>query len=124
MAKKVRKSKKFEEIEYEVSSGNVFQDFGYANPEEAKAKWDLAFLIRSVIEDKELTQDMAAELMGIDQPKVSKITRGILSEFTIERLMRYLVALGIDIEIKPKEKKTVVPSIHVGQSNLRRSIRA
>ena len=113
MAKKVKKSKKFEEIEYEVSSGNVFKDFGYANPEEAKAKWDLAFLIRSVIEDKELTQDMAAELMGIDQPKVSKITRGILSEFTIERLMRYLVALGIDIEIKPKEKNCRTPLIYV-----------
>jgi hypothetical protein len=50
MVKKERKSKKkvvLEKIEYEMSSGNLFKDFGYANPEEAKAKWDLAFLLKS-----------------------------------------------------------------------------
>ncbi len=118
MAKKARKTKKKiapEKIEYEVSSGNVFKDFGYANAEEAQAKWDLAFLIRSIMKEKNLTQRKAAILMGIDQPKVSKITRGILSEFTLERLMRYLVCLGYDIEIKAALSKSATASIHVGR---------
>ena len=115
MAKKAKKRVVPEKIEYEVSSGNLFEDFGYANPEEAKAKWDLAFLIRSVIEKSDLTQEQAAELMGIDQPKVSKITRGILSEFTLERLMRYLVCLGYDIEIKAAQSKSATASIYVGR---------
>lgn len=125
MVKKVRKNKKkvaSEEIEYEVSSGNVFKDFGYAKPEEARAKWDLAFLIRSIMKENDLTQEEAAILMEIDQPKVSKITRGILFEFTLERLMRCLVCLGYDIEIKASQSKSA--SIHVGRKGSHRRMSA
>jgi predicted XRE-type DNA-binding protein len=120
MVKKLRRTRRknaSEKIEYEVSSGNVFADFGYDNPEEARAKWDLAFLIRSIVKQKKLTQEQAATLMGIDQPKVSKIIRGILSEFTLERLMKYLVLLGYDIEIKPTRSKSLNPSIYVGKAS-------
>lgn len=127
MAKKTKKNKrsvKSEKIEYEVSSGNLFKDFGYENPEEAQVKSDLAILIRSIIKQKKLTQKKAADLIGIDQPKISKITRGILSEFTLERLMRFLVALGCDIEIKPLLGKASRASIHVARSNITRRISA
>jgi predicted XRE-type DNA-binding protein len=127
MGKKARKSKKktvSEQMEYEVSSGNVFKDFGYTNPEEAQAKWDLAFLIRSIMKANNLTQEQAAILMGIDQPKVSKITRGILSEFTLERLMRYLVCLGYDIEINAMQSKSTTASIHVGRKGSNRRMTA
>ena len=121
MEKKVRKRNKTkissETPKYELSSGNVFADFGYANPEEAKAKSDLAFLIRSIIKKKGLTQEQIAELMGIDQPKISKIMRGVLSEFTIDRLMKYLVSLGYDVEITAKQSRSLTPSIHVGKIN-------
>lgn len=123
MAKKTKRTKKVkpEKIEYEVSSGNVFADVGFPNPEEADAKSDLAILIRSMIKQRKLTQGQAAKLMRIDQPKVSKIMRGLLSEFTLERLMKYLLSLGFDIEIKPTLSRTLVPSIHVNRtSHLRR----
>jgi predicted XRE-type DNA-binding protein len=117
MAKKIKKIKgRIEEIEYEKSSGNIFKDFGFPNPEEAEAKAELAYLIRSVIKKKKLTQQQAAKLMDIDQPKVSKITRGILSEFTIEWLMNCLIALGFDIEIKAIKSKSSNPSIHVASA--------
>lgn len=109
-AKKV--NSKDEEIEYVVGSGNVFKDFNYPNPEEAQAKSDIAALIREYIKESELTQEEAAIMMGVDQPKVSKITRGILNEFTLEWLMYCLVRLGFDIEIKAKESKNPSPSIH------------
>jgi predicted XRE-type DNA-binding protein len=116
MARRDKRPKaKFEEIEYEIGSGNVFKDFGYKNPEEVQAKSDLAFLIRTNIKKADLTQEMAAEIMGIDQPKVSKITRGKLSEFTLEWLMNCLVALGFDVEIKTKKSQN--PSIHVAKRN-------
>jgi predicted XRE-type DNA-binding protein len=122
MVKKRKAAKKpsLENIEYEMSSGNVFQDFGFPNPEEADAKSDLALIISSIIKQRKLTQEQAARLMGIDQPKVSKITKGLLSEFTIERLMRYLLSLGFDIEIKPIASKTLSPAIHVKSNNLKR----
>jgi|SRR5579863_1527963 predicted XRE-type DNA-binding protein len=119
MGKKAKKSSsKEEKLEYEIGSGNVFQDFRFANPEEAKAKSDLAFLIRLFIKKNGLTQEEAAIMMGMDQPKISKITRGLLSEFTLERLLTCLVQLGFDIEIKPTISKSVTPSIHVASAGL------
>jgi predicted XRE-type DNA-binding protein len=44
-------------------------------------------------------QDEAAERMGIDQPKVSKILRGQLREFSVERLLGFLRAVGCEVEI-------------------------
>jgi predicted XRE-type DNA-binding protein len=83
MAKRNPKSNP-ENIEYSVSSGNVCADFGLSNPEEAKTKAERAMLITEIIKEKALTQQQAADLMNIDQPKVSKIIRGLLSEFSIE----------------------------------------
>jgi predicted XRE-type DNA-binding protein len=123
MAKKSKKNEPpvSEKVEYEVSSGNVFADFGYENPKEANAKSDLALLINAIIKHRKLTQIKAAELMKMDQPKVSKIMRGLLSEFTIERLMYCLLGLGCDLEIKPTLGKATVPSIHVSKNaNLKR----
>ena len=108
-----------EEIEFSVGSGNVYADFGFSNPEEAKTKAELAILITEILKEKGLTQQQAAELMNIDQPKVSKIIRGLLSEFSIERLLKLVLSLGFDIEIvpKPHKIKTTLPSMHViGQS--------
>jgi len=102
-------------IEASIGSGNVYEDFGYVDPEEAKAKARLAILIINSIKRKKLTQAKVAELIGIDQPKISKIMRGVLAEFSIERLMRFLVALGYDIEISAKKHlaKSIPAGIYV-----------
>ena len=72
-------------------------------------------LITEIIKEKDLTQQQAADLMNIDQPKVSKIIRGLLSEFSIERLLKFVLALGFDIEITPKlhKAKSTLPSMHI-----------
>src|SRR3972149_3756098 len=85
--------------EFEVSSGNVFADLGLRNPEVLLAKADLVYEISRTIEARGLTQAEAAEILGIDQPKVSALVRGRLDGFSMERLFRYLNALGKDIEI-------------------------
>ncbi|MCE5317239.1 MAG: helix-turn-helix domain-containing protein [Parachlamydia sp.] len=113
-----RKQKKDESMEYTMSSGNVFADFAISNPEEAKAKADLAMQITAIIKDRKLTQQQAADLIGIDQPKISKIIRGLLAEFTIERLMRFVLHLGFDIELKLRRHNAkTLPAIHVAMEN-------
>lgn len=97
--------RKKEKVEVFVGSGNVFEDLGYPNPEEALAKADLARQIYKTIKARKLTQEQAAKIMGIDQPKVSDIIRGKLSRYSIDRLMRFLRLLGKDIEIRIKEHK-------------------
>lgn len=84
---------------YEISSGNVFADLGLPNPEEMFVKADLAYQINSLIKEKKLTQAAAAKLLGIDQPKVSALSKGKLSGFSLERLFKFLNILGQDITI-------------------------
>ena len=84
------------------SSGNVFADLGFDAPEEELTKAQLASHIRQIIKRRRLTQLAAARLMGIDQPKVSALLNGRLANFSSERLMRLLTALGQDVEITVK----------------------
>ncbi len=93
---------KKQKTEVFVGSGNVFEDLGYPNPEEARAKADLSLQIHQIIQKRKLTQKEAAEIMDIDQPKVSDIIRGKLSKYTLDRLIRFLRLLGSDIEIRVK----------------------
>jgi len=87
-----------------AGSGNVFADIGLPEPEEELAKAQLASCIRQVIKRQRLTQIVAASRMGIDQPKVSAILNGRLANFSGDRLMRLLTALGQDVEIRIKSK--------------------
>jgi predicted XRE-type DNA-binding protein len=84
---------------YVEGSGNIFADLGVANPEEAQAKADLVDRIVDIIREHDLTQVQAAKVLGVDQPKVSALMRGRLTDFSIERLLRFLLLLGQDIRI-------------------------
>ena len=88
----------------EKSSGNVFADLGLPNAEDRLAKAELARKISEIIAKRRLTQAEAAELLGIDQPKISALARGRLEGFSLERLMRFLNVLGRDVEIVVKPK--------------------
>ncbi len=87
------------EIDYTVSSGNVFADLCMANPDEADTKAELAFQINSLIESRGLTQMEAATVLGINQPKVFALRCGRLTGFSVERLLRFLAELGNDVQI-------------------------
>ena len=93
------KSSYEKKIVSEESSGNVFADLAIENPEEALAKSELARQIAKLIKKKKLTQKRAAEILGIDQPKISALIRGRLRSFSLERLIRFLNELGQDVSI-------------------------
>jgi predicted XRE-type DNA-binding protein len=96
--------KKVGGIAVTASSGNVFADIGLPEPEEELTKAQLASHIRQVIRRRRLTQVAAAALMSIDQPKVSALLNGRLANFSSERLMRLLTALGQDVDIMVRAK--------------------
>src|SRR3954468_11539473 len=95
-------------LEKEPSTGNVFADLGLPDPSEHLIKAGLVVRIDRIIRNRKLTQAAAAELMGIDQPKVSAMLAGQFRGYSVERLMRFLVALGHDVEIvvKPRRRGT------------------
>jgi len=92
------------------SSGNVFADLGFKNPEEMVLRAELAMTIEAVIRSKGWTQTKAAECLGISQSDVSDITRGKVKKFTIDRLFHLLLLLKHDIKISvrhaPKNRST------------------
>jgi predicted XRE-type DNA-binding protein len=81
------------------STGNVFEDLRVAAPSEALAKSELAAIIGQALRARRLTQTAAAQLLGIDQPKVSELLRGRLTRFSMERLLVFLLQLGRDVDI-------------------------
>lgn len=100
---------------YETGSGNVFQDIGVPNPEEHLVKAQLVFRIDGIIKKRRLKQVEAADLLGIRQPDVSKMLRGEFRQFSVERLLRFLVALNQDVEIvvRPHSGRSDAPALHV-----------
>jgi len=76
------------------SGGNVFADLGLPNAEERLAKAELARQIDQIIKRKRLTQERAARILGISQPKVSALLRGRLAGFSMDRLLKLLITLG------------------------------
>jgi predicted XRE-type DNA-binding protein len=92
------------DIPVTASSGNVFADLGLPEPEEELTKAQLARHIRQAIKRRRLTQVAAAALMGVDQPKVSALLNGRLANFSSDRLMRLLTALGQDVDITVRTK--------------------
>ncbi len=86
-------------IGYEVGSGNVFADLGLPNAEEHLIKAQLVYKIDTLMKERKLKQVEAALLFGVKQPDISKMLRGDFRQFSVERLLRFLVALGQDVEI-------------------------
>lgn len=85
-----------------MGSGNVFADLGFAEADERLAKAELARAIGKAIGARNLTQREAAELLEVDQPKVSQVLNGRLNGFSTERLLRFLTRLGRDVDIRVK----------------------
>ena len=81
------------------SSGNVYADLGLENPQEHALKSELVRRIAGALKAQALNQTAAAKKLGISQPDVSKMLGGQFQPFSVERLMRFLVALGHDVKI-------------------------
>lgn len=92
------------EIKFTKSSGNVFRDLGLKNSKEYLAKAKLALQINKIIKEEGYTQAEAAEILGINQPKVSALSKGMLGGFSLERLISFLNLLKRDVEILVKDK--------------------
>ena len=100
---------------YEVGDRNVFRDIGVPNPEEHLVKAQLVYKIDTILKKRRTKQTEAAALFGIRQPDVSKMLRGEFRQFSVERLLRFLVKLDQDVEIvvRPHRDRDNAPALHV-----------
>ncbi len=101
--------------EYETGSRNVFKDIGIPYAEEHLIKAQLVLKIDTIMKDRGLKQIQAADLFGVRQPDISKMLRGEFRQFSVERLLRFLVALDQDVEIvvRPHRDRSNSPALQV-----------
>ena len=82
--------------DYTISSGNIFQDLGFPNPDKELAKVKLASKINRLITDQGITQKEASEFLGISRSKMTALRNGRLGQFSIELLFSLLEKLDYD----------------------------
>ncbi|RKU39147.1 transcriptional regulator [Candidatus Poribacteria bacterium] len=87
-----------EKIEVEKSSGNIFQDLEFPNPEEYRTKARLSLIINSILTQSGLTRDAAAKLLELSEPEITALLDGRLDDFSIESL--FLLIRKLDCEVK------------------------
>src|SRR5258706_9401328 len=107
-------------IKVEAGSGNVFADLGFPDAKELKLKVQLAVEVNRVLDERPLSQDKAAKLLGIRQPHVSELVRYRLDRFSVERLMDFLTPLGQDVQNRiwprrPRPPRAKVQVQHVSR---------
>lgn len=91
-------------LNYELSSGNVYADLGNEDSAEMQIKAKAVRMLASLIADSGMTQNEVADVLGIDQPKISRILRGHFRGLSLEKIMGYIITLGNDIEITVHKK--------------------
>jgi len=100
---------------YEKGSPNVFKDIGVPNAEEHFIKAQLVFKIDAILKKRGMKQVDDAKWFQVRQRDISKMLRGEFRQFSVERLLRFLVALDQDVAIvvKPHRGGGNAPSLHV-----------
>ena len=88
---------------------NVFEDLGLPDADELLLKAELLSEIMDTIESRGLKQKDLMEHLGIKQPEASYLMNGKLSRFSRERLIDYMVKLGMTVELRVKKPKKNAP---------------
>lgn len=83
-------------IKRQEAPDNVFEALGFRKDEAAvyAMQVDLAVAIERFIRRRAFTQAQAAQFFGVTQPRVSKILRGQLDDFTIDYLVKMISKTG------------------------------
>lgn len=65
-----------------------------AEASDLQTRSDLMIAIRDIIDVKKWSQAVAAQRMGITQPRVSDLVNGRIEKFSIDKLMNCLYRIG------------------------------
>lgn len=81
------------------SSGNVFADLDFPNASEELLKADLVRQIIRAMQQRHLTPARTATLLGVAPSDIVQLVHGQYEDYSTDRLLQFLTALGLDVEI-------------------------
>ena len=82
-----------------ITKGSIFDDLGFDETEAENLKIRAALMraIEKYIHDSKLTQEAAAKLMGVYQPRISDLLHGKIDKFTIDMLVNMLSRAHVSV---------------------------
>ncbi len=86
-------------IKIEESTGNVYADLGMADADLMLVKAQLATKIGEIIKGRKWSQQQAAKVLGMTQPKLSKMLRGQFRGISEAKMLDCLARLGRNVQI-------------------------
>ncbi len=97
------------------SSGNVFADLGFDDPDEELAKAQLTSLIGTIIDARGWSEAEAATVLHMEPADLSELLAGSFGDVSTEHLFRLLTALdhNVEIVIRPRDPSQERASIIV-----------
>lgn len=92
-------------IEFEISAGNVFEDIGFdkATAVRLSHKADLVGVLRRCQQERGLSQSEFGQLVGIPQPRLSRLYGGKIAGMSTDKLLEAIARLGghVTIRVEP-----------------------
>ncbi|MFN0107191.1 MAG: helix-turn-helix domain-containing protein [Bryobacteraceae bacterium] len=89
--------------------GDVFSDLGFtpAESRNLRIRSEMMTALHTIIEKEGLTQADPAKRLEMSQPRVSDLTRGKISKFSLDTLVNMLsdAGLEVDFRIKPLSRR-------------------
>ena len=91
-----------EPIAFEESSGNIFTDIGFDAPTAARLshKADLVGVLHRAQHERALSQSAFGRLIGIPQPRLSKLYNGKLDGMSTDKLLDAVARVGAHVVIR------------------------
>jgi predicted XRE-type DNA-binding protein len=97
-------------IEFEESTGNVFEDIGFdkATAERLSHKAELVGVLYNFQLERNLSQIAFSRLVGIPQPRLSKLYSGNIAGMSTDKLLKAITRLGghVTIRVEPHPAPT------------------
>lgn len=89
--------------------GNVFADLGFSPEESANLLFRATLIARltKIVEEGELTQQAAAKILGVTQPRLNLLLRGKVSLFSVDALVNMLARAGFEVQPRIVKRKAV-----------------
>jgi predicted XRE-type DNA-binding protein len=78
---------------------SVYRELGFPDAEEMLVKAQLVMKIAQILRERGWSQQQAAQVLGLTQPKLSKMLRGQFRGISEMKMMDCLVRLGREVRI-------------------------